>query len=327
MKHIYRHVFTLALVGVLSFGNLNAKQISPEQARQNAMQLISSRNNMKKLNSISSNATSLKLAQTIKDSNANPIFYIFSRGENAGYVIAAADDRMSSVLGYSDRGTFTSVDELPEPVRYLLSTYEASYNQLSDDEEAPTPEGEGKVRDEIEPLLEAWWGQDAPFNNDCPVIGGFHAPVGCVGLANAMVMYFHKYPEKGVGSVSYTASGTTINYNFDEHTFNYDIMLPYYGNIIDDEETEESQKAVADLCFAAAAGLESKFTSTGTAASLSYSTFSNRFQYPTDGLGLLSRDYFTIEEWDDIVYEELNNGRPVVYGGKNGNLGQYTAVP
>ncbi|MCH5326306.1 MAG: leucine-rich repeat protein [Duncaniella sp.] len=305
----------------MSFGNLNAKTITPEQARQNALQSISLHNTVKKLNSISSNATSLRLAQTVKDSNANPIFYIFSRGENAGYVIAAGDDRMSSVLGYSDRGTFTSVDKLPEPVRYLLGTYEASYNQLSADEGAPTPEGEEKERKEIKPLLEAWWGQDAPFNNDCPIIGGLHAPVGCVGLANAMVMYFHKYPEKGVGSVSYTASGATISYNFEEHTFDYDIMLPYYTNTIDEEETEESQKAVADLCFAAAAGLESKFTSTGTAASLSYSTFSNRFQYPTDGLGLLSRDYFTIEEWDDIVYEELSNGRPVVYGGKNGNLG------
>lgn len=321
MKNIHKHLFILGLAGALSFGSLNAKQISPEQARQNAMQSISSRNNTKKLNSISSNSTSLKLAQTVKDSKENPIFYIFSRGENGGYVIAAADDRMSSVLGYSERGTFSSVDELPEPVRYLLGTYEVSYNQLSDDENAPTPEDKRKIRDEIEPLLEAWWGQDAPFNNDCPVIGGLHAPVGCVGLANAMVMYFHKYPEKGVGSVSYTASGTTISYNFEEHTFDYDIMLPYYTNTIDDEETEESQKAVADLCFAAAAGLESKFTSTGTAASLSYTTFSNRFQYPTDGLGLLSRDYFDIEEWEDIVYEELSNGRPVVYGGKNGSLG------
>ena len=321
MKNIYRYLYTLGLTGVLSFGNLNAKPISPEQARQNAMQSISSRSNMKKLNSRSSNSTSLKLAQTVKDTKANPMFYIFSRGENAGYVIAAADDRLYSVLGNSDKGTFTSVDELPEPVRYLLSTYEVSYHQLSDNENAPTPEGEEKVRAEIEPLLEAWWGQDAPFNNDCPVIGGLHAPVGCVGLANAMVMYFHKYPEKGVGSVSYTASGTTISYNFDEHTFNYDIMLPYYTNTIDDEETVESQKAVADLCFAAAAGLESKFTSTGTAASLSYTTFSNRFQYPTDGLGLLSRDYFTIEEWEDVVYEEISNGRPVVYGGKNGSLG------
>lgn len=321
MKSIYRHLFALGLVGVLSFGNLNANPISPEQARQNAMQSISSRTSKKKLNSISSGSTTLKLAQTVKDSKSNPIFYIFSRGENAGYVIAAADDRMASILGYSDSGTFKSVDELPEPVRYLLGTYEASYNQLSEDDDTQAPESEAKERDEIEPLLEAWWGQDAPFNNDCPIIGGFHAPVGCVGLANAMVMYFHKYPEKGVGSVSYTASGTTIKYNFDEHTFDYDIMLPYYGNIIDDEETVESQKAVADFCFASAAALESKFTSSGTAASLSYSTFSNRFQYPTDGLGLLSRDYFTIEEWDDIVYEELSNGRPVVYGGKNGNLG------
>lgn len=322
MKRLYIILSTVGLVLSASSNLSYAKVITPEQALQNASEIISgSRNKIQKRDHAANFNTPLRLAKTLSNDKGNPFIYIFSRGENAGYVFAAADDRMASVLGYTDNGTFTSVGELPEPVRYLLGTYEASYNQLSANDDAPSFESGEKVREEIEPLLEAWWGQDAPFNNDCPIIGGLHAPVGCVGLANAMVMYFHKYPEKGVGSVSYTASGTTISYNFDEHTFNYDIMLPYYTNIIDDEETAESQKAVADLCFAAAAALESKFTSTGTAASLSYSTFSNRFLYPTDGLGLLSRDYYTIEEWDDIVYEELNNGRPVVYGGKNGNLG------
>lgn len=321
MKHLYKYLLAVGLISAVNYNYTDAKVIDPEQARLNASAIVSKPNvRAKKAPGATKGTSQLRLAQTVKGKNANPMFYIFSRRENGGYVIAGADDRLEPILGYSDSGTFTSIDELPEPVRYLLSTYEASYNQLGDDD-APMPESEGKERDEIEPLLEAWWGQDAPFNNDCPVIGGFHAPVGCVGLANAMVMYFHKYPEKGVGSVSYTASGNTISYNFEEHIFDYDLMLPYYTNIIDDEETLESQKAVADFCFAAAAALESKFTSTGTAASLSYSTFSNRFQYPTDGLGLLSRDYFTIEEWEDVVYEELSNGRPVVYGGKNGSLG------
>ena len=319
MKHIYIHLFTLVLLGVLSFGNLNAKQISPEQARQNAIQSLSSRNNMKKLNSISSNSTSLQLAQTVKDSKANPIFYIFSRGGNAGYVIAAADDRLMPILGHTDVGTFESIEKLPEGVQALLKAYKAVATELLALSE--TDEIVIKKRNAIEPMVELWWGQDYPLNAKCPIVYGDRAPVGCVGLGMAMVMAYHKYPDSGQGSITYTNpyDKKELSYDFDNVSFDYDNMLEYY---VGDEEDEQIE-AVADLCVAAGMSVKSEYRESGTGADLSATVFNTYFKYPSEGLALLSRSYFTPEEWEDLVYDELANGRPVLYrgGGKVGSGG------
>ena len=316
MKLTYIHLFILGLTLILSFGSLNAKSISPEQARQNAMQTISTRNNMKKLNSISSNSTSLKLAQTVKDSKSNPIFYIFSRGENAGYVIASADDRLMPILGHTDRGTFESIENLPEALQSLLKSYETAATELL----ASPENGEFviKERDEIEPLVELFWGQDAPLNEKCPVVDGSRAPVGCVGLAMAMVMAHHQYPPKGKGSISYVNNKDkqTIEYNFEEAVFDYENMLEYYDGYEDQEEID----AVAELCLAAGVSVKSEYRADGTGTDLSATAFNTYFDYPSEGLALLSRTYFTPEEWDDLVYEELQNDRPLVYRG-GGTIG------
>ncbi|MCH5221711.1 MAG: leucine-rich repeat protein [Muribaculaceae bacterium] len=322
MKHIYRHLFTLVLLGFLSFSNLNAKQISPETAKQNASDFVAKpKGNKVKGTTAISTPVSLILAQTVKDSKSTPLFYIFSRGENRGYVIASADTRVKPILAISHKGTFSSVEELPEPVKYLLETYKQEISSVVSQAENNEPSGEEIYREPIEPLVSTIWGQDSPFNNECPIVSGERAPVGCVGLANAMVMRYHEYPMAGTGSSTYTSSGQSITYNYAEHPFDYANMLDYYSNHIDDEETIETHNAVSNLCLAAALACGSNFKAGGTASSITVSPFINTFGYPSDGAGMLSRDYFTIEEWEDIVYEELENKRPVAYGGKNGTMG------
>lgn len=296
----------------MSFGNLNAKTITPEQARQRVVQSISSQKNVKKLNAaVSANAASMELAQTVGDSQANPLFYIFSRGKDAGYVIASADDRLMPILGHTDSGTFESIEKLPEAVQALLKGYETAAAELLASSDAGYLAI--KERDEIEPLVELFWGQDIPFNQKCPIVDGSRAPVGCVGLAMAMVMAHHQYPPKGKGYVSYVNNKDkqTIEYNFDEAVFDYENMLPYY----DGYEEREEIDAVAELCFAAGVSVKSEYRADGTGTDLSASAFNTYFNYPPEGLALLSRTYFTPEEWEDMVYEELQNDRPVVYRG------------
>lgn len=311
MKKTYKYLFTFGLIGLLSFGKLDAKMITAEQARHNALQSISSRNNLKKSNSIPSDTRLMKLAQTVKDTKGNPIFYIFSRGENAGYVIASADDRLVPVLGHTDSGTFKAIDRLPEAVQSLLKGYETAAVELL----ASSDNGEIaiKERDEILPLVELFWGQDTPLNAKCPIVDGSRAPVGCVGLAMAMVMAHHQYPPKGKGFVSYVNNKDKqiIEYNFDNAVFDYENMLPYY----DGYEEQEEIDAVAELCLAAGVSVKSEYRADGTGTDLSATAFNTYFDYPPEGLALLSRSYFTPEEWEDLVYEELQNDRPVIYRG------------
>lgn len=56
----------------------------------------------------------------------------------------------------------------------------------------------------IDELLDCVWGQDTPFNANSPIIEYLRVPAGCVGLAMAMAVYYHKYPLHGKAMVSYT---------------------------------------------------------------------------------------------------------------------------
>lgn len=50
-------------------------------------------------------------------------------------------------------------------------------------------------------LLKTNWSQNYPYNNLCPIINGIHAPVGCVPLAAAQIMTYHKKPASYMGYV------------------------------------------------------------------------------------------------------------------------------
>lgn len=271
-----------------------------------------------------SNQSSLSLAETISDSRGNPLIYIFTRGIGNGYVITSADDALRPVLAISTKGTFTSVDELPDIPKALVKNYIDEITGLYSNNEIDNlafSSSPLEEREEIEPMMELWWGQSEPFNNKCPLIKGEKTVVGCVAVANAMVIGHHQYPPKGQGTVSLITGSYTINYDFGATEFDYENMLPYYSNIIDDEETQESHEAVSELMLATAVAWGSKFGVEGTASSLSASPFSTYFCYPKEGLGMIKRDYFTIEEWENIVYEELRAGRPVPYEGDDGSKG------
>ena len=325
MKRIFKYIFSALLIFSLASPTIEAKRISPETAKQNASVLLSKSKNRKgKGVAPISNQSSLSLAETVYDSQGNPVIYIFSRGVDKGYVITSADDVLRPVLAVSDRGNYTSVDELPEIPKALIKNYIREITSLYTSNEidnlalsASIPE----EREEIDPMVELWWGQSEPFNNKCPRINGEKTVVGCVAVANAIVMAHHKYPRTGQGKVDLITGNYTINYDFGAVEFDYENMLPYYSNRIEDEETQETHDAVAELMLATAVAWGSKFGVEGTASSLSASPFSTYFCYPKDGLGMLKRDYFTIEEWEKIVYEELQAGRPVPYEGDDGSKG------
>lgn len=316
MKRFSKYIVLTLLISSIASPGLQAKQISPENARQNAIAHFAKSRKTKGKNAANlAVLQTLNLAGTVKDSKSIPLYYIFSRGNDKGFVITAADDRIAPVLGYTDRGTFTSVNALSEALRYWLSEYETAIGRIysSNEGEIPSALADTKERENIPELLELFWGQDTPFNAKSPKVYGETAPVGCVGLAMAMAVNYQQYPERGVGSISYTNNRDKqqLTYDFSSKHFDYEKMLPYYIGDEDDEFID----AVAELCLACGMAVQSEYTETGTGANLGASIFSTYFNYPPAGLALLSRDYFTPEEWDDLVYEDLKNDCPVIYRG------------
>lgn len=174
-------------------------------------------------------------------------------------------------------------------------------------------------RAEIKPLLKTEWGQQAPYNYLTPVIDGEHAKTGCVATAFSQVLYYYAYPRQGKPEV-FTNTGSTGDFSFDfsKNTFDYDLMKVRYEDNV--PESDESALEVSKLMLAAGVTVNMNYgvsSSSGT-FSMIPKVLGEWYLYPTDGMGQLSKDCFTNSEWEQVIYEELAAGRPVLYLGGNG---------
>ena len=132
-------------------------------------------------------------------------FYIFS--SDSGFVIVAADERVTPILGYSKTNRFVTED-MPENLRWWLEGYEGQiqvarnadlvgnetikndWNCLKSGQTIPTKGNRGMF------IGLPSWGQDSGsdsyllYNNDCPIDANTnkHCVTGCVATAMAQIM-------------------------------------------------------------------------------------------------------------------------------------------
>lgn len=176
-------------------------------------------------------------------------------------------------------------------------------------------------REEILPLTKSQWGQQAPFFYDTPTINGEHCKTGCVATAMSQLIYYHQYPPKGKeGTYSYmTGVHGDLSFNFAENTFDYELMKAVYDRT--EPADDAYAKEVSKLMLAAGVTVNMDYGLTSSAGQ--FGSVSNAFRewflYPEEGIKQVSRDYFTHEEWAQLIYDELAHKRPVIYMGGNGS--------
>ena len=94
-----------------------AKSVTPEEALQRVER--ESPAHIKK----KSSAVKTVLCGTIgMPSSDDAALYLFSKGNDNGYIVAPADDLFPAVLGYSDSGSF-SADNMPDAMKWWLGEY------------------------------------------------------------------------------------------------------------------------------------------------------------------------------------------------------------
>ena len=263
----------------------------------------------------------LKSASTRSVSD-EPAFYVYNHGQSA-YVIVSGDDRMKPVLGYSDKGAFVT-DNLPSNIQGWLESYNAVYTALADGKQAikePRLLTRAVFPETVAPMLgDINWNQDAPYNNACPLVQGNRSVTGCVATAMAMILKYHNFPVKGKGTYSYkTSSGIECSFDYGNTTFSWDKMLPQY---VSGSYTTEQANAVAELMYACGVAVDMEYSpsSSGTYSFKVGQALIDYFGY--DGnLGYVYRQYFTSEEWMNMIKTELSEGRPVLYNGASKDVG------
>lgn len=238
--------------------------------------------------------------------------YIVNDETSNRFAIVGADERLPKILGYSDYGTF-ELQDVSDDILDLLVYYDQQYEWLQTCE--GNVKAKGVVTKKISPMVTAMWNQDEPFNNNCPLENGEHCVTGCVATAMAQLMYYYNYPEHGKGSISYTSGTNNISHYFGTDTFDWSNMLDDYYNV---DATEEQADAVSKLMYSCGVSVATKYGLENSTANRNNIPFAliHYFGY-NPNLVAYNKNFFSTDEWYDIIDRELEAGRPILYGAFN----------
>ncbi len=311
-KSALRFALMALMIGVAGLAKSYAEHVEPEKAKKVAATFLS--NNGAKSDQLTDLSTKAGF----------PNLYIFNAEQ--GFVVMAADDRVKPILGYSLTGKFV-VENMPENLRWWLQGYNdeiqcAIDNQLrASTKVAQEWEDFAKGRPSVgqrsvvvEPLIDTEWGQDEPYNLQCP--NGY--PTGCVATAMAQIMKKWNYPEQGQGShTNYNNSNQTVN--FSETTYDWSNMT----NTYDSSSTEEQKQAVAMLMFHCGVSVDMNYGPQGSSTSDIKASIALKeyFRYANDARFARRNNIGHDAVWKSIMKGELDAGRPMLYGGDNNKTG------
>ena len=295
---------------------IDAKSITVDQARAIAKQQFASstRFNASNVNmTLSYEATNLK---------GQSDYYVFNRDDNQGFVIVAGDDMSTPVLAYSPKGSF-DYNEVPEPLKDLLKAYQHQMDVMRiHPNNAKTP----TLKYDLQPYGvypicgEVHWHQFPPYNNNAPrsshaLTSNGRCYAGCVPVAFATIMKGLRYPRYGFGSNTYTymldGQEMTATAKFDDWYYDYSKMKNGYG---------ESQSAmeVSELMYEVGVAFHTIYSGESSDALLrnvfrgiiAFFNYNANIQYVQK-----SSYQYNEQGWYDMMYNEIDNGRPVYYMG------------
>lgn len=249
--------------------------------------------------------------------NGDTLYYTFT-GDTSGFAIVSAKDQTHALLAYNKDKTLNG--NLPEDLTNLLNSYFGNPLNTKDyktNETAQTSLRVSRLTNcAIEPLLgETAWGQDAPYNLDCPVLNNANCPTGCVATAIAQVMHYYQYPSAVLAEIpAYTTSTNSLaRGKVNKGTaINWSKMCDVYG----DEYNTESGEAVAQLMSMVGNSLEMDYnTSESSCNKAGIYELATYFGYDAELAHKAFRASFTLTEWYNLLYEELKAGRPILFSG------------
>lgn len=300
---------------------IQAADVNLSMARTAAHRFLYGQSSRHRFNTVHIAEVKLLHAEVNTSRADQPVYYIFNTAQ--GFVIVAGDDRAQQILAYGDRPL--DMKRMPANMKFWLGTYKAQIEYLQAHPglvvEQPTA-NQSMRASSVGPLLTAEWDQDNPYYNHCPVYNGANCLTGCPATSLAMVFYYWKYPTDPTDEVE---GYTNLTYSFEvpalpSITFDWDNMLDKYTGSF----TTAQADAVAWLMRYVGQEERMDYTPSGSGAySEDILRTINFFGYDenaelvyksrTDDNATDTAVYYTDDEWSELLQNELNEGRPVVY--------------
>ena len=324
----------LFLSSFLLTGTMMAHQLTPDEALALALgKMKAAQPERTRAQAASINAASVSLTHTEMSVQNVPLYYIYNIAEG-GIIIAGADDRASSLLGYTDSGDFDGAKQNESFMAWLKDCRRALSHIDSMPEKTRSASAEPRaLATSVQPLLgEIEWDLEAPYNLLTPMRVGYaneeaapdtiHARTGCVATAVAQVMMYYQWPVTGTGSHT-NMNDSTQTVDFSQSTYQWSKMLPAYKG----DESEESKMAVAQLMYDVGCALDMEYRYDNSYA-WNYDilkALANHFGYDKN-MRLVFRTQCSTEEWNLLLMTELNEMRPVLFGAQAPLIGGHRFV-
>lgn len=226
-----------------------------------------------------------------------------------GFAVVSRSEEQPEVLGVS-RAAF-SQDEAPEAYQWWLRSMTRRL-------QSGIPMRTRSIT-AVPNFVETHWDQNDPFNGLCPKDGTQRCPTGCVATAMAQVMKYYNYPAKGRGQGFYSV-GDEEDYHVVSinSTYDWQNMHTAYKTGSGSVGTS-SKRAVQQLMYDAGCAVGMNYCADGSLATdynAALAMFQN-FSYDSLAIRYLYRNLYTDQEWEDILYGELAQKRPIIYGGQD----------
>lgn len=231
-------------------------------------------------------------------------YYMFRNKEDNRLVVISGDQRMQSILGYTDNAIEDNM--MPDGLAELLTTYKRQYAALSPDCQTECKSNLNKG----ERLLKTPdWGQWAPFNLHTPL----SYPTGCAATAMSIVMRYHQWPVMGQGSKTHIWKDSVMTADFEHTRYDWDNMPMSY-----DSYTKAQAEAVSLLMRHAGIAVEMYYAaeSSGARQSLVPGALTQYFRYAATTRLVSAADY-DAATWEKMMRSEIDADRPVIYTGES----------
>ena len=275
-------------------------------------------------------------------------YYIFN-GADGGWIIISAEDAATPVLGYNDTGSLNP-DRMPANLKNWMGGYEKEIKSARADRQKPTSEVKAlwktagyRTKSAAGKVLETpLWGQEGRqgqnetwYNDQCPEVQEngktYKAITGCVATAMAEIIRYHQWPEHGTGTIGgyqyesdYKKNVSIPSYSIDSHSYDYSLMpMEYKGS-----ENTAQKNAVAQLmhdCGVMVQAMYNYNSGTGAYSENIANALVEHMSY-SGSAQLVYRLTYTDAEWTRMIEKEIDEGRPILYGGNDPSAGGHQFV-
>ena len=264
-------------------------------------------------------------------------FFIFNNTAGKGYVIMAADDCVTPILGYSYENNFDSgelppnfkawLDGYAEQIRAAVAIKAQATAEIRSDWECLRQSKPLPIKSEkaVSPLVQTKWNQAPYYNAQCPYDdnANVRTVTGCVATAMAQIMKYWSYPMHGLGNHSYVPSSHpeygTLYVDFSAVNYQWSDMP---------NSVTSDNSAVATLMYHCGVSVDMMYgiptapdygsaayiIDYGSGRACAEIAFKTYFDYKSTLHGVKKNDY-SDSQWIALLKTELDNARPMLYGG------------